>query len=307
MVKNLLVSFDKKMDRKLISFAILTHNRKEELERCLESILKQSYRPIEIVVVDNNSNDRTEEIFKDTYRESYLHYIKLQENIGVAGGKNAAMANSSGDIIINIDDDAWIVEEDSIEKIIEKFDSDEKIGLLTFKIINYPSLKMLTKEFPHKDNTLDSNKEFETTYFIGAGYATKKEIYDEIGPYMQTFYGMEELDLSYRLIDAGYKIIYFPEVEILHERSSKGRLPNEWEHVLENRIKTLYRNLPLRYFFINISFWSGFILVKTGNPLILLRAIRNFLRDFEKIKHQRKVLNQKTIKRIKKLGGRLYY
>jgi len=262
--------------------------------------------PIEIIVVDNNSSDGTDDLFKEEYTLPNIRYIRLYENKGVAGGRNVAIQNARGDIVITIDDDAIIVGENSIEKIIKKFERDKKIGVLTFKIVNYYTRKILTREFPHKNNSLDPNKEFETTYFIGAGHVIKKEVYNKIGQYMESFYGMEELDLSYRIMDASYKIVYFPEVEVLHKRTPKSRVTNEWGYVLENRIKTLYRNLPWRYALVNIVFWINVTFFKTGNPFVVLRVIRNFIRDFKNIKHQRKVINPETIKRIKKLGGRLY-
>ncbi|MHC4622328.1 MAG: glycosyltransferase family 2 protein [Planctomycetota bacterium] len=294
-------------DKFLISFLIITHNRRDDLRRAVDAILEQNYRPIEIIIVDNNSTDGTEHAVKAGYNESFVKYVKLAENKGVAGARNVAIRKASGDIAITVDDDAVILGKDSIQKVVDKFKSDEKIGALAFKIINYDSRQILPREFPHRDKTLDPDKEFETTYFIGAGHAVRKQVYDRAGLYMDSFYGMEELDLSYRILDAAYRIIYFPQVQVLHKRTGKGRVANEWEHMIQNRIKMLYRNLPWRYAIVNAIFWIWVALIKTKSVLVIFRALGSFLREFEGIRHQRKVLSPEAIKRIKKLKGRLYF
>ena len=291
----------------IVSFLVITYNRKDYLSDTLRRILEQDYQPIEVLIVDNNSTDGTDRVVKTSYNQPFIKYIRLSENVGVAKARNVAIKNATGHITITLDDDALILGKDSTKKIVKKFESDKKIGVLAFKIVNNSTGKILTREFPHRNKSLDPDKEFETTYFIGAGHAIRKEVFDKVGPYMNSFYGMEELDLSYRILDMGYKIIYFPEVTVIHKRTEKARITEEWEHMLVNRMKMLYRNLPWRYVFTNMILWMGVALLKTKKLHILFTAFRNFLRDFESIKHQRNVLRPETIRKIRDLKGRLYY
>ena len=293
--------------KKSVSFALVTHNRKEELKECLESILDQEYSPIEVTVVDNNSNDGTEELLRTRYSKPFIHYLKLPENKGTVRGRNISLQMSEGDIIVTLDDDSVLGDRYATKKIVEKFESDKDIGVLAFKIINYYPKKISLKYLPYRKKSLSPNQEFETTYFLGCGHAIKREVYETVGFYMDVFFGMEELDLSFRILEAEKKIIFFPEVKVYHKKSKKGRVPNELEHMLQNRFKVLYRNLPWKYVVVNSLFWTVVILVKTGSPLTIYRAAKQFFQDFPDIKNQRKVLRSETLKRIKKLKGRLYY
>ena len=295
----------------LVSFAIATYNRSQELQGCLDSILGQRYRPIEIVVVDNASDDDTGLIMKEKYNLPFIQYFKLSENKGSMGGKNIAIENSKGKIIITLDDDALLTDINATRKVVNRFSRDKKVGLLNFKSMNYYTKKMAREEFPHRDKSLDPDQEFETSYFVGVGYAMKKEVYQKVGLYpADFFFGAEELDLSFRIIDAGYKIIHFPQVTVLHKKSPAGRLSYNdlWLKRLENRVRVSIRNLPWRYVIGSTFFWSGYTLVNVrGNLPIVIKAFWNIAKNMQGLIQQRKPIQRRTVKKLKQLKGRLLY
>ena len=299
------------MRNHLVSFAILTYSRSQELQSCLDSILRQRYSPIEVVVVDNASTDATESIIKEKYNLPFLRYVKVSENKGCVEGKNIAIRNCKGDIIIAIDDDALLTDVHAVEKIVDKFSQDREVGLLSFKSLNYFTGEVPREEFPHKDKSLDPDQEFETSYFIGVGYALRRIVYEKVGLYPPDFFfGFEELDLSFRIIDAGYKIFYFPQVTVLHKKSPSGRLSynNLWLKRLENRVRVSIRNLPWRYVIGSTFFWSGYTLIKVrGNISIVIEAFWNITKNTQKLIQQRKPVRPQTIKKLKHLKGRLLY
>ena len=298
--------------RPLVSFVIATYNRKKELKEAIESILRQKYRPIEIIVVDNGSTDGTAQMIAREFSGlPFLKYERLEKNLGAALGKNAGIKRAKGEIVVIMDDDAELAEPSAVEKIVERFRQDEKVGLLSLKSINFFTGKIDRKEFPHRDKSLSAEEEFETSYFVGVGHAVRREVFEKAGfyPSYSPYYG-EELDLSFRILDAGYKIIYFPRATVLHKVSPRGRITGSkyWEKTLENRIKTSLRNLPWRYVLISSVIWTLFVLAKArGNLLVVLRAYRAITRDFRQLLAERRVIKGETIKKIKKLKGRLYY
>lgn len=295
----------------LVSFAIATHSRNQELQSCLDSILRQHYNPIEVVVVDNGSTDATEQIIKEKYNLPSVHYLKLSENKGCVEGKNIAIRNCKGYIIVAIDDDALLTDVDATQKIVDRFSQDKEVGLLAFRSLNYSTEKVLREEFPHKDKSLDPDQEFETSYFIGVGYALRRIVYEKVGSYpADFFFGFEELDLSYKIIDAGYKIIYFPQVTVLHKKSPAGRLSYKdlWLKRLENRVRVSIRNLPWRYVMGSSFFWSGYTLVNVrGNLPIVIKAFWNIAKNMQGLIQQRKPIQRRTVKKLKQLRGRLLY
>jgi GT2 family glycosyltransferase len=296
----------------LVSFVIATYNREKELKEAIESILKQEYQPIEIIVIDNSINNASKEmITKEFPHLSFLKYQWMGKNLGAAVGKNEGIKLATGEFIVIMDDDSELSDSTALENIVNKFIEDQKIGLLSLKSVNYFSGKIDPKEFPSKDKSLDPDKEFETSYFVGVGHAVRKEAFQKVGLYPKFLpvYG-EELDLSFRLLDAGYRIIYFPEALVLHKVSSKGRITGReyWKTTLENRIRTSIRNLPPRYVIVSSIIWTLFVLYKTGgNLLVPIKAYESVLKDLKELKRERKVLKPHTIKRIKDLNGRLFY
>lgn len=295
----------------LVTFALATYNRSRELQGCLDSILGQRYRPIEIVVVDNASDDDTGLIMKEKYNLPFIHYFRLSENKGAWVGKNIAIQNSKGNIIVTTDDDALLTDVDATQKIVDRFSQEEDLGLLSFKSINYHTKKIAREEFPHRDKSLNPDMEFETSYFVGVGCAAKKQVYEKAGLYPKDFFFcFGELDLSFRIIDAGYKIIYFPQVTVLHKKSPAGRLSYNdlWLKRLENRVRVSIRNLPWRYVIGSSFFWSGYTLVNVrGNPLIVIKAFWNIAKNMQGLIQQRKPIQRRTVKKLKQLRGRLLY
>jgi len=298
-----------------ISVILITYGRKEDLESCLDSVLKQEYNNYELIIVDNNedeliSNYLKELISRIKYKDK-VRYYKVNKNLGVTGGRNFGIKKAKGDILVFIDDDAFLENKNAFQKIHSIFFKDSQIGALSFKIINYYSKKIERKEFPHKNKRLDPDKQFETSYFIGAGHAIKKEIFNSIGLYSEDFfYGMEELDLSFKIIDIGYKIYYYPEVIVWHKQSLEGRLTEKekWQKILENRIKVSIRNLPWKYIIFSTLIWSVKVFIEVkGDFIVVFKSYRNIFRERKNILKERKVINLVALQKLKKLCGRLYY
>ena len=89
-----------------ISVIIPTYNRKNTLPRAVESVLNQTYKPVEIIIVDDGSTDGTKEWFSEMY--PLVHYI-YQVNSGVSSARNTGIKSASGDWIALLDsDDEWL-------------------------------------------------------------------------------------------------------------------------------------------------------------------------------------------------------
>ena len=91
---------------KLVSVNITTFNRAHLLPRCLDSILTQSYKNLEIIIVDDCSTDYTEEVVKKYQaKDSRIKYFKHEKNMGNAHARNTALKNCSGFYVAFMDDD----------------------------------------------------------------------------------------------------------------------------------------------------------------------------------------------------------
>lgn len=300
------------VDKKKVSYIIVTHNRKEFLKEAVLSVLVQNYSPLELIVVDNGSTDGTDGLFKTDFKNDNIKYIKLDNNIGAPEGRNIAIKEAKGDIIIGIDSDTEIYEKNATQKIVDKFAKDETIGLLTFKVLNYYTKKLQRSAFPTRNYAKNSpEKEFETTWFSAMAYALPRKVFKKVGLYKDFYpYMHEELDLSFRILDKGFKIIYYPAVTILHKINKKRpeRLKGKWDYTLANRIKGSALSLPFIYVISTGILWSIRILLDSkGDFLSLCKAWKSLYKKRSFLKNERQVLSRATVKRIRSLRGPLWY
>lgn len=195
------------MKEKLVTVAIVTYNREKELKRALDSVLAQTYKNIEIIIVDNNSADSTVKMITENYKMVKL--IKSPTNVGCPQGRNIAIDNSNGKIIFFLDDDAWY-ERNVVESIMKRFkESHSNVGAIMTNIIEYIGNK--------KYVVFNEKEERRITNFLGGAIAFKRNVFQEIGFFPNLFYGGEENYLALRMYVKQIKIIFMPNVYIHHK------------------------------------------------------------------------------------------
>ncbi|MBO6536637.1 MAG: glycosyltransferase [Balneolaceae bacterium] len=295
----------------MVSVLMITHNRSEELIDTVKNILEQTHKNIEIIIVENGSLDAVIQKNRELLKDFDLQYIVSNENLGVSGGRNLALKEANGDVIIEIDDDAVFDDPKSIDNVISFFEKNPTIGIQAFQIINYYTRKITNEEYPFRDKSRDSNSEGYTTWFIGAGHAFRKELIDEIGLYRDFFpWGSEEQDFSVRALNAGYEIFYNPEIIVYHKKSPNGRIENRIKFggiALKNRIKFTLLNYPFRYALIHSIIRSTQSVIKFKSIRVLVLAINHLYNEFSYIVDNRKVIGKDTRKKLIERDGQLYY
>ena len=96
----------------------------------------------------------------------------------------------------------------------------------------------------------------EVAYFLGGACAIRREAYEQVGGYFtELFYGHEEIELSWRLIDAGWTIRYLADVEVFHPRTEIGRHADGWRLTGRNRVWIARRTLPWPVALIHVAAW----------------------------------------------------
>ena len=300
------------------SFIIVTRNRKDDLAEALASILRQRYVPIDVIVVDNASTDGTSEVFgRGEFGNSAIRYVRLEENRGVSGGRNAAIQQAQGTVIIALDDDAVLRDQDATGRVVDFFRSNPDVGILASKVVNYYTGKLQVNAFPCRAKSANPDIQFETTWFIGAGHAIRREVFDKIGLYRDFFpWGSEELDLSFRALDAGYRIMYFPQLVVYHKQSPAARIEDRtiFEAIaLKHRIKAAILNLPWRYVLTYSIVWSTAHLAlksrlgATGSPRVVLLAYYYLFKEMSALRIARQPILKETLQKIARLNGPLFY
>lgn len=116
------------MEDKKISIIIPTHNRFEQLTQLLNSIFNQSYQNFEIILIDDLSSDKTNEIYGD-YHDKRLKYFRNYENLGMGLNRQKGYNLSEGDYIIFCDDDDYFIDHTYFFDLINIF-KDESINIV---------------------------------------------------------------------------------------------------------------------------------------------------------------------------------
>jgi len=132
-----------------ISVCIVTRNRKDYLKRCLDSLLNQSCRFGELIIVDNGSDDGTVPFIKENYPQCRL--IENNGNLGQDKGRNQAIGQSKGEYVFCLDDDL-ILDKNYLEETMKVFPENKKAGSVQGKILQYD----LVDNQPVKKDTIDS-------------------------------------------------------------------------------------------------------------------------------------------------------
>lgn len=231
----------------------------------------------EVIVVNNASTADYSDVrtFMAQHPEIPFRYLDAPENLGVARGRNFAIRQGRAPILIMLDDDAELRDADSLYRLIEAFDqaaTDRPVAIVSFKVLYHSTGEMQRNAFPHKQFDRHFRKSFlETSYYAGGAHAVTRSAIEAAGLYPEDFfYGMEEYDLSYRLIEAGYAITYSDQVVMLHKESPLGRSPHrdKIRMMWVNKCKVAWRYLPLRYFFSTAVMWSVEYLLQTQGDLL---------------------------------------
>lgn len=279
----------------LVSVVIVTWNRCQYVLRAIESVITQSYRPIEVIVVDSASSDGTIEAINGKYPK--VQTIRLHRNLGCPEGRNIALANCSGDIIFSLDDDACLAPS-TLNLCVKRFHRESDLGLIACQI-------MITREL-YPSNL----KQYYTHLFIGCAFAIKKEVLDKTGYFPSDFFRQaEESDLALRIIDAGYSILYYPDAIVYHEKVHINR--NEKLFIFygcRNELYTVIRRYPLVIMPLAVLWkiviwsWMG---IKKLIPHFILGACFDVLFRIPKLLLQREPVSLNTIKKIIKLKKEL--
>ena len=297
-----------------IAIIIITYNRPADMLALAMNIDKLESKELleEVIIVNNNSTESYKEVksFIQEHPSTPFKFIASKDNLGVSRGRNFAIAQSTAPVLVLIDDDAEFQDIDVLQRIHISINENPNAGILAMKILYYQNRQFQINGFPHKSFEKRKNlNSFDTYYFAGCGNIIVKEAFDKAGSFpTDFFYGMEEYDLSYRVLDAGYTIKYLADIVLLHKESPEGRQTksDKLRGMWVNKTKVAWRYLPLYSYFTTAVTWSAFFLIKSKFDLI------GFIKGLGAVvsipfKEKRKLLTTTTLEYLSKVEARILY
>jgi GT2 family glycosyltransferase len=272
-------------------------DRPAELDALLRSVATQSGPPMRIVVIGNGATLPT--------LPPGVEGIDLPRNLGVSGGRNAALAalRSGGDVdvVMYLDDDGLLPDPNSASRVRTAFADDPTLGIISFRIADEHGVTQ-RRHIPR----LRANDPFrasQVTTFLGGGAAVRMAVLDQIGDWpTEYFYAHEETDLAWRALDAGWRIEYRPDIELRHPRTHPSRHAVYYRFNARNRVWLARRHLPAVLVPIYLIMWIMITVVRRPPPAGLRAWCGGFAEGWTSHCGVRRPIRWRTVWRMTRLG-----
>lgn len=285
----------------IFSIIIVTHNGLPLLKRFLPPVAASVYRELEIIIADNNSDDKSLEWTKEHFPE--VKFLKLDRNYGYAGGNNRAARIAGGDVLLFLNNDAAPLNSDWLIPISKLF-SDGRADIVQPKLLSamnpelfdyagaaggyidwlgYPFCRGRIFDILEKDHGQYDQMPRSLFWASGAAFAIRKELFTELGGFDEIFrFHMEEIDLCWRALKKGKNILYEPKATVLHlgGGSMDPGSPEKVFHNYRNSLLMLVKNidqalLPKLFLRLTLDGVSGIRYLLQAKPLFTLAVIRS--------------------------------
>lgn len=309
------------------SIIIVTWNGLNHLKTFLPSVVETIYEDFEIILADNASNDGSVEWVQENYPT--VKIASFDDNYGYTGGNNRALQFAEKEILIFLNNDVK-VDPKWLNGLTKAFDSDNEIAAVQPKIRSYNEPEYFeyagaaggyldTLGYPFcRGRLLDTIEKDEGQYdsiesiawASGAALAIQKKVFEELEGFDEDYqFHMEEIDLCWRALNRGHKIIYTPESVVYH--LGGGSLPMGSSRKVyfnfRNSLFMLWKNLPssqlwykipirliLDYIAATRSLLSG----RYGEFLAIIKAHLHFLKYLPSIHNKRSKRKQISTSKV---------
>lgn len=314
---------------RVVSAILINYNGAPDLPTCLDSLMRQDYPSIELVVIDNASTDNSSEILtrflndpraREKFWGGSPFLISNEKNIGFSGALNEGIRRSTGDLILSLNTD--IVLEPQFISELARVMEDRDVGSASGKLLRFPP--------GNRDNPIDSAGHIifknrlarnigegvaGSTAFLaeaqvfgtcGAAAMYSREMLEDIKTgdeyFDEDFFAFwEDVDVDWRAALRGWKCIYNPGAIAYHRRGGAGfRKPPVVEyHNLKNRYLLMIKNDSPMFFLKNLPGILFTEILKIGALLFrcpgALRALGEVVRILPSMLEKRRLVQSRRI------------
>jgi len=253
----------------IISVVIVNWNGKHLLGECLDSLCAQHVDRVEIILVDNGSQDGSAEYVRERYPD--VRVVSLPKNLGFAGGNNAGIRVASGKYIALLNNDTKADPEWIPSLLREAESSHPNVGMWASKILSYEKpdiidnvgLLMYPDGLGRGKGRLEKDggqydQAGESFFPSGCAGLYRRVMLDEVGLFDEEFFAYaDDVDLGLRARLAGWQCIYVPSAKVYHKYSASSSAHSPFKAFLveRNRIWVLLKYYPMEMILIS-PFWT---------------------------------------------------
>lgn len=283
-------------EQPLISIIISTYNRANYLKRAVESILKQAYKNIELIIVDNGSIDKTFKIISEfSQKDTRIKIIINRINLGRGKSSNKGIRKARGKYIARLDDDDYWADPKKLEKQVKFLESHADYVLAGGGMIsiNETGQELFRYLFPENDEDIKKSI-LSDNLFAHGSVIFRKDAWEKVGGYNEEFDFPEDWDLYLKLGKLG-KFYNFQEYFLYYLQGQ--------QNISNFNIRRIRRNLKLniklrkKYRNDYPNFWKAFLLGWAYYLYSFLPFKKQFHPIFSKLR--KAIFDQSVCKQIK--------
>ncbi len=213
---------------------VLTQGKRPaELRAALDSLLGQEGVSVDVVVVGNGWEPTGVGV----------RGVHLPEDVGIPGGRNAGVPAVRGELLFFLDDDARLGSVDALARVAERMTPD--VGLLQLRVRgDGPGTP--PRDWVPRLRVGDPARSSDVTAVWEGAVCMPRAVFEEVGGWPAEFrYAHEGVDLAWRVMDAGYRVVYAGDVEVVHPVYKAAPHDYSAYHGARNRVWLARRHLPL--------------------------------------------------------------
>lgn len=218
-----------------VSVIIPTYKRAKFIKRAIDSVLNQTYKNIELIVVDdNNSGDESRMAMEDIisqYNDDRLIYLKHEKNMNGASARNTGIEKSTGKYITFLDDDDFFLS-NRIEKLVEIMKIEKEYDCLYTGVVKVKNGNVVDVQYSQLEGNLQKNMLMQKSFFYtGSNLFFRADALKTIGGFDVTFKRYQDIEVMVRFFRK-YKIKYVNDFSVIKDDSSRINMLNA-ERVIE--------------------------------------------------------------------------
>nr|WP_299531319.1 glycosyltransferase [uncultured Streptomyces sp.] len=281
-------------------------DRPEAVEALLASVAMQDVRPSRLVIIGNGTALPDYTSFPGLADlDGGVTLIELDENLGCPGGRNVGLARLAElgdvDVVVELDDDGLLVDAGALRTVRDLFADDDRLGIVGFRIADEHG-ETQRRHVPRL-RASDPMRRGQVTAFLGGAHAFSLRMLAQTGPWpAEFFFTHEETDLSWRALDAGWKILYEPGLLLQHPKTSPARHSVYYRMTARNRVWLARRNLPLPLVPAYLGVWALLTAVRTRSAPGLRAWVSGFAEGVRTPCGPRSPMRWSTVWRMTLLG-----
>lgn len=179
--------------------------------------------------------------------------LVVPNNLGIPGGRDLALRQLDADVVCFLDDDARVTA-GAEAAALALFEHDPSTAVVAMRLVDERGTT--ARRHVPRVGAGGSDRGGPVATFLGGACAVRRAAYLEVGGYWNELrYGHEELDLAWRLVDAGYRVVFEPRALVEHPRTEISRHAEGWLLTGRNRVWVARRNLPWPVAVVHVTVW----------------------------------------------------